>query len=85
MIEIKIDQYTTLKLEDSGQYGYKLIEGWIDKEGSFKPQFCKRRFKKDGEEKNAPVSVKLGNKETAINTLTQMLNAIGGNPEDVPF
>ena len=36
-----IDQYTTLKIEDRGEYGWQLTEGWIRREGDFKPKWCK--------------------------------------------
>jgi len=57
---IRVDQYTLVKLEDSGQYGFKLIEGWEGRDGEFKPNFCKREFKKGSGDKIVPVSVKLG-------------------------
>jgi len=77
---IRVDQYTLVKLEDSGQYGFKLIEGWEGREGDFKPNFCKRSFKKGGEEKNVPLSIKLGDKETAIGVLKMLLNELEPTP-----
>jgi hypothetical protein len=97
MEAIRIDKYAMIKLEDSKEYGFKLIEGWESRDGSFKPNFCKRQFKKDGEEKNVPVSVKLGDKQTAIATLRMLLAELGGKdepgpgrqeppiPDDIPF
>lgn len=83
----QIDQYTALNIED-GQYGIKLMEGWVGKDGDFKLNFCKRSFKKGGEEKTAPVCVKLGDKAKAIEALCWALKELTGNdyaPVDIPF
>ena len=86
MEAIRIDKYTMVQVEDNGEYGFKLVEGWESRDGSFKPNFCKRSFKKGGEEKNVPVSVKLGPKETAIATLLMLLKEISGmDYTEVPF
>lgn len=77
---ITVDQYTALKLEFTEQYGWKLIEGWVGREGDFKPNFCDREFKKGTGKKTAPVTVKLGTNEQAINALQGLLAQI-----DVPF
>ena len=79
---IRVDQYTLLKLEDSGQYGFKLMEGWEGKDGDFKLNFCKREFKKGGGEKTTPVSVKLGDKQTAIAVLQALLKELSGEVEN---
>ena len=70
---IRVDQYTVLKVDVSGQYGVKLIEGWEGRDGDFKPNFCKREFKKGTGEKNVPVSIKLGDRNTAVNVLETIL------------
>lgn len=77
---IEVDQYTAVKLEDGGKYGYKLIEGYVDKAGEFRPSFCKRQFGKNAEEKKAPVCVKLGDATKAAAVLETMLSQL-----DVPF
>jgi len=90
---VRIDKYTVAKLEDSGQYGFKIIEGWEGRDGSFKPNFCDREFKKDSGKKTVPVSVKLGDKPTAIATLKIWLRELEGGSgdhapaedQDVPF
>lgn len=83
---IKIDKYTMVKAEDNGEYGWKLMEGWENREGEFKPNFCKRSFKKGSEEKTVPVSIKLGPKETAIATLLMLLKEVSGmDYSEVPF
>ena len=74
----KIDQYTTLNLEDSGAYGWKLIEGWEGETG-FRPNFCQREFKKGSGAKTAPVSVKLGDKAQAIETALWILKELTGS------
>lgn len=33
MSEIKVDQYTSLKLDHSDKYGYSIIEGWVTQDG----------------------------------------------------
>lgn len=76
MDAIRIDKYTLVKAEDNGQYGWKLMEGWENQSGEFKPNFCKRSFKKGGEEKTVPVTVKLGDKNTASAVLVAILKAI---------
>ena len=78
MILVKVDQYSTLKLEDAGQYGFKITEGFVGKEGEFVPRFCRREFKKGTGEKNVPVSVNLGDKASAVLALTTFLAALGG-------
>jgi hypothetical protein len=79
---ITVDKYTALSVEEyNGTYSVK--EGWINKDGEFKPNFAKRRFKKDGEEKNAPVSIRLGTKDVAIDNLRALYEEISG--EQCPF
>lgn len=78
---IEIDQYTAVKLEDGGQYGWKIIEGFVGRDGDFKPGFCKRKFGgKDAPEKVAPVSVKLGTKDQAVASLKLMLAQLDDEP-----
>jgi len=87
----KIDEYVSVQLQISEQYGVDLIQGRMDKEGNFKPSFCTRKFGKAQVEKTAPVSVKLGNTQTAISVLSQILQGLqSGKKEpvqsdDVPF
>ncbi len=91
---IRVDKYTVVNVEQSEQYGVKLVEGWEGREGDFKPNFCKRSFKKGGEEKNVPVSVKLGDRTTAIAVLKMILKELTGSDpvrdfskddDDIPF
>lgn len=89
----KIDQWTALNMEDSGTYGWKLIEGWEGREGDFRPNFCKREFKKGNGEKTAPVAVKLGDKAKVIEVALWMLKEATGreyipmteSQTDIPF
>jgi hypothetical protein len=83
---IVIDKYTALKVEDNGQYGWKLIEGWIGKDNQFRPNFVRREFTKGSGDKNVPLSIKLGDKDTAILALKTMIEKIGGQDDDsIPF
>lgn len=92
MSVIRVDKYTLIKLEEN-DYGVRLMEGWENRDGEFKPNFCKRSFTKDGEEKNVPVSVKLGDREKAREVLTELLQGLGGKGrqeaedfgESIPF
>ena len=91
----RVDQYTLVKAEDNGQYGWKLMEGWENQAGEFKPNFCKRSFKKGGEEQTVPVTVKLGDAKTAEGVLLMILKQVTGKDyradsgrlpdEDAPF
>ena len=78
---IRVDKYTLIKLEEN-EYGIRLMEGWENRDGEFKPNFCKRSFSKDGDEKNVPVSIKIGDKEKAVDVLTELLKGLGG---EIPF
>jgi hypothetical protein len=57
-MEIEISQYVTLQINEY-KGSYSLIEGQ-EKDGTFKPAFCKRKFGKDQVEKTAPLSVRIG-------------------------
>lgn len=90
-MEITIDKYTVIRIEDGGQYGFKLLEGWINRDGEFKPSFCKREFGKAGskQEKTIPVSVKIGNADTMRELAAALLAAADNvkpqNGENPPF
>jgi hypothetical protein len=79
MESIRVDQYTLLKVEDKGQYGWQIMEGWENQAGEFKPNFCKRSFKKGSEEKTVPVTIKIGNSATAEGVLLMILKKITGH------
>jgi len=80
---IEIDKYTAIRLEDGGQYGWKIIEGFVSREGDFKAGFCKRKFGgRDAVEKTAPVSVKLGSRDQAVAALKLMLAQL---EDDIPL
>lgn len=91
---VKIDEYTELSVEN-GDYGIKIIEGWIGRDGDFRPSFCKREFKKGSGEKSCPVSIKLGkDANAAAYALRLLADQIDGGrgaseqgpmPEDAPF
>jgi len=79
---IRINQYDVIKLDDQGKYGWALMLGY-EKDGEFKPKFCKREFGRDNE-KTVPVSVPLGADPMA--TLNELLAQMSGAPDDdIPF
>lgn len=77
---ITVDKYTKLQLDEYNG-AYKIVEGWIKNDGTFSPNFCKREFggRDNRQEKTAPVSVKLGDMETAVETLKQLLYHLTGD------
>lgn len=82
---IAIDQYTSLALNEY-KGTYSLVEGWINRDGEFKPQFCKRSFGKDKTEKTCPLSIKTGNKESIKKLAEFLLESIGETKDsDLPF
>ena len=94
---IRINQYTLLQIDCNEKYGWSITEGFESKkDGEFAVSVCKRRFGKDKPEVTAPVSIKLGNRESAIAALKMFLAEVeefGGfdipkskpDVEDVPF
>jgi hypothetical protein len=87
---MKIDKYTVLIVKE--YHGtYSLQEGWEDRNGDYNPNFCKRKYGKEAPEKIVPVSVKLGDKDTAIKVAKWILgylnadNIENANNDDVPF
>jgi hypothetical protein len=90
MEPIRIDKYTVLNIEESEQYGVKIVEGWQNQAGEFKVNFCKREFGKAGAktEKTIPVSVKLGDRTMAVSVCLQILRELTGVDwvkEEAPF
>jgi hypothetical protein len=84
MPEITINQYTTIQLQEYKDT-FSLVEGYINREGVFKPQFCKRSFGKDKPEKPAPLSIKCGNKEGLKALAHFILEYLGEQEEEEPF
>jgi hypothetical protein len=94
---IKIDDYTSLIIaEGEGKYKgtYSIMEGWINRDGEFKPSMCKREFGKKGEkvEKTVPVTVKCGNVEGLLSLANYIHGMYGDGAEqqkqdddDIPF
>lgn len=82
----EIDQYTALELEDKGKYGFNLVQGYKNKNGDFKPSFCRREVGKDKVEKLMPLNVKLGDRAKAIETVLYLYRELTGKDlEEVPF
>ena len=79
---ISIDKYTSLELVDKGQYGFQLTEGWVGKDGTFKPSFCKREVGNPKAEKTMPLNIKLGDRAKAVEVARYILTELG---EEVPF
>lgn len=78
METVRVDKFTLVKLDDRGQYGFSLMEGWEKKDGTFSPSFCKREVGKEKTERTLPVSVKLGDRGTAIGVLRTLLAELEG-------
>jgi hypothetical protein len=80
---ITVDKYNSVQAE---QYNNKwsIQQGWVDRDGNYKPTFIKREFGKDKTEKKCPLSVLLGDKETALAVLRELYTEISGG-EEVPF
>lgn len=57
---------------------YSIQEGWKTRNGDYKPNFCTRKFGKDAPEKTCPVSVKIGDRDTAIAVLREIIAEIEG-------
>ena len=96
MSEVRINQYTMLQIKCDPKYGWSIAEGFENKQGEFQISVCKRKFGKDKPEVTAPLSIKLGNRESAIAALKMFLAEVeefGGfdipksKPDigDVPF
>ena len=77
---ITIDQYTSLVVEEY-KGTYSITEGWIDKEGEFKMNWCEREFGKEKVKKRCPVKVKCGSRETLLNLANYILAQYGYNED----
>lgn len=74
-VSIEVENYNNI---------YSIKEGWINRNGEFKPNFCKKEFGKEKVEKTVPVSVRIGDKGTALSVLREVYREISGD-EEVPF
>ena len=84
MPEITLGKSTISLEEYKGVFS--LVEGWINREGDFKPNWCKRTFGQNAPEQNTPVKIRIGNKED-IEKLARFLLAgsIDEGKEPLPF
>jgi hypothetical protein len=83
-VSITVNEKVSVKLEVYNGT-YSIQEGWKTRNGDYKPNFCSRRFGgKDAPEKTVPVSVKIGDKETALDVLRELIAEIDGR-EAPPF
>lgn len=80
----EIDNFTALEIEDKGKYGFNLIQGYVSKDGKFRPLFCKREIGKDRIEKTMPLNISLGDKAKAIEVAFWLYKELTGS-EEVPF
>jgi hypothetical protein len=88
-MEITVNKFTVLKVEDRGNHGWQIMEGWRNKDGDFKPSWCTRKTGKEQVETVVPMTVRLGNRDKAIEVLTAILAEIrgveGADGDDAPF
>lgn len=86
-MSITVTDKVSVEVENyNGMYSIK--EGWINREGQFNPNFCKKQFGKDAPEKNVPVTVRIGDAGTAPAVLREIYKEITGGKdidEDAPF
>lgn len=85
---MQIDQYTAVEIEEY-KNTYQLKEGWMNKNGEFKPNFCKREVgpKDNKQEKLMPVTVRIGDKAKMIEVGLWILKEATGKdyaPVDMP-
>lgn len=72
----QIDKYTYLHLEEFKGV-YSIVEGY-DKDGEFKPSWCKREIGKEKTEKSWPVKVKIGDADQAKGVARWILSHFDG-------
>ena len=84
---ITVNDKVSVEVENfNGMFSIK--EGWINREGEFKPNFCRKKFGKDAPEKTAVVSVRIGDAGTAPAVLRELYREITGGKDiddDAPF
>lgn len=80
---IEVDKYTQLRVEEYNGT-FSIVQGYQNKEGNFSPTFIKREFGKEKTVKTAPLSLKIGTRDTARETLAAIYREIYGDTE-VPF
>lgn len=88
MPEITIGKNSISLQEYNGTYS--LVDGWINQDGVFKENWCKRRFGgKDAPEKNTPVKINCGNQDDVIGLaywiLDQFKHTNTTKDYDIPF
>lgn len=88
MPEIKIGKSTISLQEYNGKYS--LVEGWINQDGAFKENWCKRQFgSNDAPLKNTPVKINCGNQDDIINLaywiLDQFKHTSTAKDDDISF
>lgn len=80
---IEVDRFTKLRVEEYNGT-FSIIQGYENREGKFSPTFIKREFGKEKTVKTAPLSLKIGTRDTAKDTLVAIYREIYGD-EDMPF
>ena len=75
----KLEEYTN----KDGVTFYSIIDGWINKEDEFVVNKCKRRFGRDPQKKEAPISVRIGTLESVKQLRNELEKII--DKKDTPF
>ena len=82
-MSIVVNKYNdTVKVEEYNGM-FSLVQGYIGKDGNEGVKTCERYFGK--EKKKAPISVTIGNRDTAADNLRSIFREIYGDDEAVPF
>jgi hypothetical protein len=86
MMAISIDSKNYLNVEEYNGT-IKLVLGYVNKDGQFKPSWCRFGFEHKEGEKGQPYAIRLGDKATAIAILQEALGEINNGPADdgAPF
>lgn len=82
---ITIDKYTVLEI-DEWNGTYSLTQGFVNKNGEFKPNFVTEKWGKKGEEvdKVLPKRIRLGDAATALQVADAIYAYFGATKEAPP-
>jgi hypothetical protein len=87
-IRVKINQYDIVEFSDY-KGTLQITVGYMSKDGSWKPKFCKREFGKENW-RDVPLRIELGSLSEAGATLARVADLVqesgsNGPDGDVPF